>query len=230
VKPIDFRINNKIEFILEGNAECSSLIQDVRPDSLLVTVPLEGLQRRMLPVGETVECVYFGEGSKVYMFTLKVIERVMDNIPLYRITIPDSYDKIQRRNYVRVPLIVPVLYTEAQDDIDKLLREKTPEEVEALYRGSWLRGSTLDLSGGGMKLNTKTPVTPGALLVLIMKADELNIAVKGRVVRCIKNMGGDQPAFHSGIEFIDIPEARRDKIIGFIFERLRGMIRKGDML
>lgn len=228
MKRIKFLLNNRIDFVLEEGDNCSSLIQDVTADSLLVTIPAVGSQWRLLNVGDVVECLYYCNDGNVFMFDTRILERVIDNIPLFRISYPTSYKKVQRRDFVRVPVYLSVIYAKEQEhikDINRLLRERTPDFIEDLYKGFWQRGSTLDISGGGMKLATKNPLEPKTKLIFIIRDGELELAVRGKVVRCKKHVG-IRVSYHSGIEFIDITEPMQDRIISYIFVKLREMSKR----
>ncbi|HZK34590.1 MAG TPA: PilZ domain-containing protein [Bacillota bacterium] len=228
MKKINFVTNNKIEFLIENKANCVSLIQGIADDCIFVTIPAVGFQWRLLNVGDTVECVYYADNGSLYMFDAQILYRLVENIPLYKISFPKTYKRIQRRDFVRAPVYVPVLYrreTSKANDTRHMLRERSPDEIEDLFEGTWQRASTLDLSGGGMKLCTKTPLEADTNLITIIRDDELEVAVKGRVIRCRKHVGL-KVNYHSGIKFIGIHETIQDKIISYIFEKIRQMSKR----
>ena len=85
---IQFDINNKIDFIREGEELGTSLVQDWREDSFLVSIPLKGYRKKLLIVGEWITGFYYDAKKRVYMFQSRVLGRVIQNIPMYRLSIP----------------------------------------------------------------------------------------------------------------------------------------------
>ena len=222
---INLKINGKIEFILEEDGQAVSLIQDVREDYILVTIPMKGIHIKMLSIDEEVDGFYY-DGEHVYMFTSKVLARTIDNIPLYKLSIPNAFKKVQRRNFVRIPISIPILYIKYNDKIKTVLKHNSLEQVEKHYMGKWGKGHTWDLSGGGAKINLYKPLKVESIIYSIFKCGDLYIGVKGRVIRCIPYIFKKQITYHIGLEFIDISERKRDRIIRFIFIKLREMKNK----
>ena len=93
--------------------------------------------------------------------------------------------------------------------------------MKDLYWGQWKKSTTLDLSGGGMKLSSKKLLKLDSKYIFLFKLDELTIGVKGRVVRFIPTIYKKHVNYQVGIEFQDIAENKRDQIIGFVFNKLR---------
>ena len=108
MKETPFEIYGRVNFLQEGKELGTSLVQDYREDSFLVTIPLQGYRKKLLVVGEWITGLYYDTKGKVYMFRSKVLGREIQNIPMYRLSIPDNLYKVQRRHDVRVPLTIPV--------------------------------------------------------------------------------------------------------------------------
>lgn len=219
MKKVKFQINNKIEFLFEDGPGVS-LIQDVQKDYILVTIPMKRISVKHLSKEEEIYGFYYDDND-VYMFTTYMIERVFENIPLYKLAFPKIIKKVQRRNYVRIPISLPVLYLESNENLEREIIENCAEDLKDLYWGQWKKATTLDLSGGGMKLSSKKLLKLDSKYIFLFKLDELTIGVKGRVVRFIPTIYKKHVNYQVGIEFQDIAENKRDQIIGFVFKKLR---------
>ncbi len=225
INKIDFKLNGKIEFVFDEGGPGVSLIQDVQDDYILITIPMKGINIKILCKDEEIDGFYY-DGNNVYMFTSKVLDRIVDNIPLYKISIPNSFKKVQRRDFVRIPISIPIIYTNYNDELKDMEMSKRVEEIEKYYNSKWKKGYTWDLSGGGAKVNLYKPLRTDNIIYLILKHENLYIGVKGRVVRCIPYLFKKQISYHIGLEFVEISEGKRDKIIRFIFAKLREMQNK----
>jgi hypothetical protein len=77
-------------------------------------------------------------------------------------------------------------------------------------------GRTLNLSGGGMLAEFESPVPPGNYLFRLYLNTEEAMLLKGKVIK-----KGDGQSRVAAIEFIDLHEADRSKLIRFIFNMMR---------
>lgn len=227
MKSPKLKINHKVEFIFEEGNLGSSLIQDVQEEYFLITIPMNGLRKKMLQEGEEMNGIYYGEDKNVYMFECIVLDRIVERIPLYKLSMPETFMRIQRRNFVRIPATIPLLYMENTSELEEKIQKQELRDIEESFSGRWQRGNTLDLSGGGMKIHTKKPLKINQQIFCILQSKELYMGIKGKVIRCIPVIKDRQISYHLGIKFIDIPESKREKIIAFIFKKLRELRKKG---
>lgn len=76
----------------------------------------------------------------------------------------------------------------------------------------------IDLSGGGLKFRTADKIEKEELITLRLKYHDNEIFIKSKVVRRNTNDNGD---YTYGVEFIDISEMDREKIIQLVFQIMR---------
>ena len=195
-----FSVNGKI-IINKDNNSYLSLIQDIKDDYLLIDVPYaKGEYLHKYKEGDTIEINYYNDNS-YFMFKVNVIARQKENgIPVYKVTIPKEIKKVERRDFVRIDILENVFYN--KDD-------------------KWNKAVLLDLSGGGMRIRIKEDVEVGDKIQVNLFIDEEKIQVNGVIVRVIQNEDKDNIC---GLEFIDIDERKRDKIIEKIFLEMRRQI------
>ena len=220
----EIKINTKIELQRMGDSEYySSSIQDIRDDVLYISMPTLFSQETLfaqplvLVPGEEVK-VRFPGTSESFVFTSTFVNAVKAPIVLYRLSMPTAIKRVQQRNYVRVETLLEVYVAEI------------PEKGE---EPNYSKINALDISGGGMKLlmeivSEKQYVVGKELMVkfYINENDNSEIEVMSKV--CVRRKDllptrakHDQQLLYSfGVEFIEMSEKLRQKIIRFIFRKM----------
>lgn len=171
---------------------------------------------RVYPVQVDTEIVVsFIKDNNFYEFTARVIDREnKDNLPMLKIQALNTIEKIQRREFFRIDINLPIKYRV----IDSVDMESDEEYVETITR---------DISGGGLCMRLKEPIEIDKYLDC-----ELSIfnSVKfiGKVVRLIKYDTLHGPyKYEIGVSFERIDDAMREKIISYIFQEQRKLLKKG---
>lgn len=198
----EIKVNENIE-ILYNKEIYKSKIQDVEEDSISIYLP--GSEGRYLPleIGEETEIVYYGERDKLYSFKCKVVKRSADGaVRLLTLGKPYDIERIQRRNFVRVSYVESVQYGVSEESSDVVYKKAT----------------LLDLSGGGLKFRTADKLEKEELITLRLKYQDNELFMKSKIVRRNRNDSGD---YTYGVEFIDISEMNREKIIRLVFQIMR---------
>ncbi|MBC7104429.1 MAG: PilZ domain-containing protein [Firmicutes bacterium] len=188
-----------------------SSLQDLNEDGLYIAMPYLRGGALVLSPGEEVQ-VRFVRESGVYLFVTRVLGRRDESVPLYLIAYPAEVQRIQQRRFVRLPILLEVLYAPASDK---------PGEQPV-----WARGRTADLSGGGMRLRVSEPLPAGTPLLLKFylpwEKRPVEMTLRGRVVRSEVTEGREagERLYFLGIEFVDIRRRDQDEIIRFIFRKM----------
>lgn len=196
--------------VLEGEYEGNyrTRIEEVGERLLSVGVPFEHGELVPLREGTKVK-VTFCDETAVYSFEGKIMQRIAIPVPILVLELPDTVKKVQRRNFVRVPASFPVTF-----------RMVTREGLSDLYKAMML-----DLSGGGMRFSTKEHVENRALLYAQLTLPNGEIQTPVRVSRVINIE--DTKRYSVSVEFYEISERERDKIIRCVFDIQRAMRKKG---
>jgi hypothetical protein len=115
------------------------------------------------------------------------------------------------------------------EDRRRFFRLATECEVEAFETlgrsGEYLRarGRTLNMSGGGMLVELNKPLLPGTYKWRVYMPNE-TLEVAGAVIRNKKQASLVMP-----VEFVDLHEVERSKLIRFIFNRMRNLREDNDL-
>ncbi|NLI92208.1 MAG: pilus assembly protein PilZ [Peptococcaceae bacterium] len=183
-------------------------IEEVGKRILSIGVPVAEGQFIPLREGTTLEVIFSDEIS-AYSFSSSIIKRIALPIPTFIIEFPNKIQKIQRRRFVRVPLIRSLKYRVI--DKDGISDEKN--------------GFMIDLSGGGLLFNANENLPSKTIILMKTLIGTVDMEIPGLVIRSQKEDGKD--LFKVSVQFHEISEKTRDKIIQYVFEVQREMRKKG---
>lgn len=162
--------------------------------------------------------IQFTTPRGVYRFATKVLQRQSSPRPLYIVSMPEKVYRIQRREFVRVEVRMPILYGKLKE-LEKLGKKKVAgRKLERIGRKNMLHGKTIDLSGGGIRFWGCNTVEAGEQVLLHMEFLPVNICLLAEVLRCrsLKDGSGDIAA-----AFVDIDVKVQEAIIKWVFEYQR---------
>lgn len=198
---LTFIINGKLE-ISWNDEYYKSNIENVDDNSIHISIPIKDGKYIPLRVGEQIEVFYYYKND-IYKFYSVVTNREMDRIPLIIITIPEEIFKIQRRKFVRVPIICNIEY----------FIEGNSASLKPL------KAIMIDLSGGGMRIKVSEEIKLGNKVNTHIPIGNEKLILKGEVVRLEKDQ--DKKKNLCGVSFTDLDERKREKLIRFIFQVMR---------
>jgi len=185
-------------------------------DNNIIHIAAPIYEGRVYPVLVGTEiAVSFIKDNNFYEFTAKVIDRESkNNLAMLKVQALSNIVKIQRREFFRIDINLPVKYRV----IDSVDMKSNEEYIETITR---------DLSGGGLCMRLKEPIEIDKYLDC-----ELFISNKvkfiGKVVRLIKYDVLHGPyKYEIGVSFEKIDDAVREKIISYIFQEQRKLLKKG---
>jgi c-di-GMP-binding flagellar brake protein YcgR len=130
---------------------------------------------------------------------------------LMSVRLTSELERLQRRKFYRLPYSLEINY-----------RKDEEEEL-------WITTQTIDLSGGGCRMNTVETFEPGTYL-------ELSFALKmasgihkqewlGKVSSC-EPIPNKPSEYETRVEFLDTERRKRELLVKFIFEEERRIRRK----
>lgn len=197
----------EVEVLSEKEYEGSYLckIEDIENGNVHISLPIEKGHFIPLRAGTLIR-INVTQSDGVYSFSEHILKRVMSPYPHFVIKYPQKIQRIQRRNYVRLMLNIPIEF--------KL------EEEESCYRGV-----SIDLSGGGVFLVTQKQLEIGQKLTVNFKLtnglDCSNIKSIVKRERVIEGQNGGAVKRNYGVEFVEINQKLREEIISYLFEMQR---------
>lgn len=210
---VDFKINKKLEILVEERY-FNSNIQDITEEYIAISIPINAGEYVPLSKGTVIDVIYY-EDENLYKFKSVVIGRKFENIPILLISNPKEIKKIQRRRYVRVPLIKTVRYINLKNEPRTNPSTINPSE----YKSAML----IDLSGGGMRAKVPEQVKLNDYLMVSLTINKEDIFMVGKAMRVLKE---DDGRFICGLSLNFIDKLTREKIIKYIFQLMREQMKK----
>lgn len=183
-------------------------IEEIKEKSISIGVPI--IEGQFIPLRENTKLeVFFFDVFTAYKFATAIIERIILPIPIFIIEYPAEIIKIQRRQFVRVQAVIPLVY--------RLLNQEGSGEYKKAYM--------INFSGGGALLKSLENIPTGTLILVKAVFGTTEMEVPACVTRSIPK--DDQGFFRFSIQFQQITEKQRDRIIKYVFDIQREMRKKG---
>lgn len=204
---VSFLVNHRIEILMDDGIYLSN-IQDIDEGQVGISIPVKDGVYLPLRRGDRVEGLYYNSKG-IFKFNTVVTGRKIDRIMMILLAHPKKFTKVQRRNFVRVPLVTNVYCA----IIDKQINLNNIGDNQVDFFDAF----SLDISAGGMKLSTDKEVNKGDILMATMPIKDEVITIKGKVIR-VENI---QNKNICGICFLDVDDKTVEKIMKALFQIMR---------
>ena len=210
------RVNQLIEIEVSDEDTVNiyrSRIEEVAEDHMILAMPnYRGLPIFLAPGTEFL--TRFVLTGAVYQFKSVFRDKLRDPIPVWRVSPAYEFTKIQRRSFFRLETFLPV--TLQVDNTANVSGE--PGSVSAGQQTE-VNLHTKDISAGGLRVISKTQFDPGTeVQVEVTLPGKIVIRSRGKVVRA-EASAPDGKIYWISIEFIELDEHDRKKIVTFVFQK-----------
>lgn len=186
-------------------------VLDITDRQIAVTPPSIPGYPWKLTEGAVVQVDYQDDAAR-YHFSTEVVGFGREAIETLILRRPERVDRIQRRDHVRLEIMIPARFRRTQERDGALVAQAGPA-VETVTR---------DISAGGCRLRVTDPVDPGTILELeVSLRDQGALRLLGRVVRVEEHPREEEglpPLRYIGVEWVGVPERERDRVMAFIFQ------------
>lgn len=222
---IKFKMNKKVEvYTLDDKKVGDSTVQDEDEQYLYISIPLGSRNREKIYTGEKIRALYCGEDNKLFSFIVEVADAVQDQIPLIKLNKPDTYEVVQRREFVRIPIMIDFEYTIIEERVK--LNKKSAEEVKSMFENyEWKKGYTYDLSAGGAGVILHEYLESNKGVIAVISDEDFEVVVTGKIMRSSKNSSVDNRLYRTGVCFVDLNFATKETIVKYIFEKMRAQLK-----
>jgi c-di-GMP-binding flagellar brake protein YcgR len=204
----------------DENITYKARVADLSDQYISIEMPLGEKTGKIgfFPEGCEVEVWFYAQDGSRYFFLSSVLGRRKERIPLTLLTHPveEDIERTQRREFLRVPCYEEVA-------------------IHPLTKGEFtpFLAKTIDLSGGGLAfvLPRKPEFPEGSqmkwwLSLPLKSGPILHPSGLGKIVRIIEPAEKGMP-YRFPLEFTDVMETERQKIIKYCFERQLEIKKKG---
>ncbi|WP_298837182.1 flagellar brake protein [Clostridium sp.] len=210
---VDFKLNKKLE-ILINEKYFNSNIQDITEDYIAISIPSSAGEYVPLSKGSIIDVLYYAE-ENLYKFKSIIIGRKFENIPILLIAKPEQVKRIQRRRYVRVPLVKTAKYIN--------LKNEPKVNLSTIDDSKYLKAVLVDLSGGGMRVKVSEKISPNDFLFISLTVNDEEVLIVGQTKRIMKD---DEGRFICGLSFEFLDNGTREQLIKYIFQLMRNQMKK----
>lgn len=213
------KIDKKTKLVDKTKTYFSQVLEYDNSEKIELSMPT--IRGRVIPLepGEEYYLCFYTEHG-MYQCKGQIITRLKkDNISVLEILFESDLEKIQRRQYYRLECFWEVWYadTKSVEPKDKI------EEYDASQL-EWIAGMASDVSGGGCRFHSNSELTKDTV-ILIRLGNPIMEKLEGKVVQArvisSKELLNKEGMYEHRIEFIDISNSDREKIIRIIFEEER---------
>lgn len=204
------KIGQRIEFYVTGNDEkFLSRIEDIKDKEIVVAMPFDKKRRPIIPrTGEKIYALAVGDQCR-YRFFTGFLGKEMKEIALWRITRPNTVERFQNREFVRVRVDLPI-NVQIVDPEEGLLPTETTR--------------TINISGSGVAFLYPNRVPVGTQVTLeIFNLPEIGtLRSMGIVMRCSEvELPKGGKVYHLGTKMMDLSRSVRNRLIRYIFDLQR---------
>ncbi|MCL1791262.1 MAG: PilZ domain-containing protein [Peptococcaceae bacterium] len=197
----------------EHHGRYKTKIEDKAGGTLTIAVPYG---KGFLPLrpGEKLNLIFVFE-QESYLFPAEILNRQISDLPTFRIAQPRIAMRIQRRLYRRIHCLQVAYYQMLGPD--KTLGPRQEAQV-------------LEISGGGLLLSTNKKLHEEDILLVQLTLNNDFFDVMCLVKRSEEietGSKGFRGYYRVSVEYRDISERERDKIVRYVFDIERDLRRRG---
>lgn len=215
-----FNLISKIELISQEGKKTLGIIHDIIDNKIYVSIPSDDKQFKILRVGDYINGIIYGE-NKATGFDAILTDRIIGDIPIYELSFVGNFSNIQRREFVRVLCSIPILYSDNKYLLNiNDVNDETRDSIQNIER--YLNsGVTSDISAGGLRFSCNQDFHIGKKLLLVFDIDNDFIVTKGEIVYKDIINSPTKAIYIYGIQFLNIREDKREKIMNYVFVLMR---------
>jgi c-di-GMP-binding flagellar brake protein YcgR len=189
---------------LEGEDWFPSKVVTLGSKSFIITKPKKLDAIPVLRSGDAVR-VRVPSSEGLFQLTCNVLLETQDIEPRIELDFPKEVTHLERRAFTRLPVKIETHYAEIRD---------------GGAGSSFSRSTALDISGGGIRLETNRNCPQETLLRVKFQIPlgqmEEELILTGRIVRAIPGEGARKSQV--GVEFIDISPRQQESLMQYILD------------
>lgn len=181
-----------------------SMVHDIYVERGVLKIAMPSYRGRFVPLprGDFVRVTAIAD-KVVYAFTGRVLDYGRDaesNFLVMYITVPEQVDRVQRRRYVRIPLVLNGSFMIEREGI----------------RHPFL---TKDFSAGGILMCTSRLLKVGQILYIDLDLGEMKLS--NQKAQIVRYAGFNQATgLHEyGVQFLDVPPELEKALVSYVFQQ-----------
>jgi len=209
-----FSVGEKLEIELEQKYEMPRVLKSqlleiaqASESEYYVSIPMEKGKMMPISVGKYIQVYYAVESKGVFCFRAVVTGRAKDPVLHLKIRQVGEMQKIQRRNFFRLDILLPVEVFDSEKNLISV-------------------GATKDISGGGARFTLPQRLEKGEEIYMNVTIEGCKYLIKGSVLRSI-GIYENATEYEIAVKFTQMNEDDRNEIIKYLFKHQRILRQKG---
>ncbi len=241
-----------LQLDVKNKNEYQSKLLDMSDDGFLsITMPIDKGKIVVMDIGAKYRLSFFNEKG-MYSCDAVVVERHKTRrIYIAKLQVSSDFTKIQRRGFFRLHHITQLEYCEVpKKEFNEVIRmieksnttyglsslDKKLRAIEFLQEEDRIKGTvsllmkkalSRDISAGGIRLRSSEPIQQeeNLLLIFVLKGLKYEFKLFGKLVSC-EMIDAIEKIYESRIEFTDIKDEDREKIVHYVISEERKILQK----
>lgn len=206
-------INRKLQIINKDNTFFEAVIKILYDDFFIVQIQNDQPNCRLIKVEETIDFLLIYD-DQAFRCSSKVLQnKVGDNFQSMLLTVPTVVKRIERRQFTRLNIVLPIEYSFITDDKDY----KHIKAVPSIYLRKLKKTYTIDISGGGANIITYESLDNCKNVLL-----SLRLAEEMKMICSIVRVEHDETNrnFRTALKFEYIEDSHRALIIDYVNKKI----------
>ncbi|MGL4372636.1 MAG: flagellar brake protein [Turicibacter sp.] len=220
---VDLIETKRIDIFLEDNFRVITNIKSI--STQLIHLEIENSEKlgnklQHLSTFHSLKAIYY-DNEDVYLFNTQIVKTLNQGTSI-QLQKPLDFYKVQRRQHVRSNWFTEVEFLELQqlDSFEIISNGEVQKNNRVIpYKN---KGIILNLSGGGFELKVVEPIKSNYIACRFKYRGKI-YSHFGIVRRTNEVIEFGKSTYRTGIEFVDIDEMQREKIIRIVFDKIRNM-------
>ncbi len=189
----------------EGENWCASKVMEVGDKSFSIGMPKKSDNSFRMQSGDSIR-VRVPSPEGLFQLDCSVLSVTQDAEPWMELDFPKEVIHLERRAHTRIPVTMETHYAEIRDGNSGL---------------SFSKSTVLDISGGGIRLETHRNCPQETLVRVKFQIPlgqmEEELILTGRIVRSVPGEGARKSQV--GVEFIDITPRQQESLVQYILDQ-----------
>lgn len=211
------------------NQKMISSVHDIESDEeIIIDNPTKGATLVPLHPGDRFT-VYAFVAGKVYKGELTAVLSKKDgNVRVCKMRVSSPLEKFERRKFFRLDTAMDIRYLLITAENSQAFKLAIATNSLLTMKG-FKRGTTVDISGGGVKFTSLEQLPLGGLVITNLTSNREG-GVKNHVFLGKVISSGEKPGargtFEHRMQFVDLNQEGREEFVQFIFETERNQLSK----
>lgn len=197
----------------------SRLVNKYTDESLDILVPENHGAHMQIHKGERYDCYFFLE-SRIMSCSVQVEGMIeWHKLELVHIRRVNQLLKYERRGFKRISCETAIRYLLITHDNSREFREAADQKRLMTMEG-FKDGTTLDISGGGVKFVSEEQLPHDSLVVVDFSTNGQKYVFLAKVIASIE-IDKERGEYEQRLKYIEMEGKERNRILSFLYERER---------